>query len=206
MSLLHKYFWPIRADSWKDLSNELGGTYIPGGFLRSSRVLIPSVQSVITLDTYFITYRRYRKVNRTLTRLRIPFIDLTGFRFVIYRKGLFSDIATWFGSQNKATGHAELDRQFVIKGTDEECLKSFFDSERLRRAITSQRQPRLAACVVNRPFYPHLPVHLAELRFTVEGVVEDPGRLKQYVALMAIAMAQLRHIGAASTDDPNYVF
>jgi len=68
----------------------------------------------ITLDTYAVSTG---KTVMFFTRLRAPYVNPDRFRFTIYRRGLFSDIAKWLGMQDVVVGHEDFDRDFIIKGT-----------------------------------------------------------------------------------------
>ena len=72
------------------------------------------------------------------TRLRAPYVNPDRFRFTIYRRGLFSDIAKWLGMQDVVVGHEDFDRDFIIKGTEETKLRALFDNPRLRELIAAQ--------------------------------------------------------------------
>ena len=66
------------------------------------------------LDTYFSTANK-----NEYSRLQTRFDNPDGFRFTTYRRGLFSDVAKWFGMQDVEVGLANLDRDFIIKGNDQ---------------------------------------------------------------------------------------
>ena len=48
----------------------------------------------MTLDTYAVFTG---KVVIVYTRMRAPYVNPSGFRFTVYRKGLFSEIGKWLG-------------------------------------------------------------------------------------------------------------
>ena len=51
--------------------------------------------------------------------MRAPYVNPDGFRFTIYRQGVFSDIGKWLGMQDVTVGCPEFDEAFIIKGNNE---------------------------------------------------------------------------------------
>ncbi len=124
MNTLRKWFGPSREEIWRQLCTETGANYVAGGFWKGDKVQATHDQWTITLDTYAVS------TGKTIifTRLRAPYVNPDHFRFTIYRRGLFSDIAKWFGMQDIEVGHGEFDRDFIIKGTEESSYGRSFDN------------------------------------------------------------------------------
>ena len=55
--------------------------------------------------------------------MRAPYVNPEGFRFTIYRKGLFSDLGKLLGMQDIEVGDPEFDEAFIIKGNDESKVR-----------------------------------------------------------------------------------
>ena len=71
--------------------------------------------------------------------MRAPYVNPEGFRFTIYRKGIFSELGKLLGMQDIEVGDPEFDEAFIIKGNDE-----FKVRESLRRPPRSARWSRLS--------------------------------------------------------------
>ena len=141
MNTLRKLFGPSRAEIWRQLCTETGADYVKGGFWKGDKVQVKHDEWTITLDTYAVSTG---KTTVVFTRLRAPYVNPDHFRFTIYRRGLFSDIAKWLGMQDVEVGHEDFDRDFIIKGTEEGKLRAPFDNARLRELIAAQPQIHLA--------------------------------------------------------------
>src|SRR3982750_2228052 len=110
---IRNWFGPSRRQIWQQLSDELGATYVNGRAFKADKVQVTHGEWTITLDTYAVSTG---KVTMVFTRLRAPYINPDHFRFTIYRRGFFSDIAKWLGMRDIEVGHEEFDRDFIIKG------------------------------------------------------------------------------------------
>ena len=102
MNTLRKWFGPSKEEIWRQLSTETGANYIQGGFWKGDKVQAAHDQWTITLDTYAVSTGKSTVV---FTRLRAPYVNPDHFRFTIYRRGFFSDIAKWLGMQDIEVGH-----------------------------------------------------------------------------------------------------
>ena len=193
------WFGPSRAEIWRQLSTEIGATYVDGGFWKGDKVQVAHADWTITLDTYAVSTG---KVTIVYTRLRAPYMNPDQFRFTIHRRGLFSEIAKWFGMQDVTVGHTEFDRDFIIKGTSEFKLRELFANPRLRELISAQKEIHLTVKDDEGFFGATFPPNTDELRFTVTGIIKDPERLKQLFELFAETLDQLCRIGSAYEQSP----
>ena len=200
MNTLRKMFGPSKEEIWRQLCAATGADYIQGGFWKGDKVQAAHEEWTITLDTYAVSTG---KITMVFTRLRAPYVNPELFRFTIYRRGLFSDIAKWLGMQDIEVGHEDFDRDFIIKGTDEQKMRALFDNPRLRELITAQ--PRIHFTVKDNEGFlgASFPADTDELCFTVVGVIKDVDRLKQLFDLFAEALDQLCRIGSAYEQAPN---
>jgi hypothetical protein len=130
-----KWFGPSKEEMWRQLCAETGARFVDGGFWKGEKVLATHGQWTILLDTYVVSTG---KVTMHFTRLRAPYINPDGFRFKVYRHGFFSDVAKWFGLQDAEIGHPDFDRDFIIKGTDADKLRTLFGNSRIRELISAQ--------------------------------------------------------------------
>jgi hypothetical protein len=200
MSALRRLFGPSKQEVWRKLSTDLQARYVEGGFWKGDKVQVAHGEWIITLDTYVVSTG---KSSIPFTRLRAPYVNPDQFRFTIYRRGLFSDIGKWFGMQDVTVGHADFDREFIIKGTSESKLHALFDNPRIRELITAQPQIRLTVKDHEGYFGPDFPLNTDELCFTVAGVIKDVERLRQLFELFAETLDHLCRIGSAYERAPD---
>jgi hypothetical protein len=187
-------FGPSKREIWRRLSHELGARHVPATFWNGDRIEVTHDAWTITLDTYFSAASK-----STYTRLRAPYVNPDDFRFTVYRRGLFSDLATWLGMQDVDVGHPEFDRDFVIKGTHEGRLRRLFENPAIRRLIDAQRSIHFS--VHDRRGDGPSPA-TDELRFVVPGVIKDEARLRELFELFAETLDELHRMGTASGHAP----
>jgi len=199
MSGLRQWFGPSREEVWRELSGQIGASYVDGGFWKGDKVQARHGEWMITLDTYTV---HANNAHVHYTRLRAPYVNPGGFRFAIYRRSVFSGLGTFFGMQDVEVGHEAFDHDFVIKGTSEAQLRELFSSARLREQLERQPAVKLEVRDDEGWFGPDFPEGVDELRFAVRGVVKDIDRLKEMYELFAETLDQLCRIGAAYDTAP----
>ena len=134
--------------------------------------------------------------------MRAPYVNPDGFRFVIYRRGVFSGVAKWLGMQDIEVGHAQFDRDFIIKGTDERKVRALFSNAKVRALFDAQSDIYLAVKDDEGFFGPNFPAGVDELYFLGGGVIKDVARLKHLFELFAETFDELCRIGSAYEDAP----
>jgi hypothetical protein len=203
MGLLRKLFGPSKAEIWSQLSSEIDARYVHGGFWRGDKVQATHGDWTITLDTFSQTISTGKStVVITYTRMRAPYVNRDGFRFTIYRRGIFSDIGKWFGMQDLEIGDAQFDRDFVIQGNDAGKLKALFARPRIRELISAQPAIHLSVKDDEGWFGAKFPEGVDELYFRVTGVIKDIERLKSLYELFAETLDHLCQIGSAYETTP----
>jgi hypothetical protein len=200
MNILRKIFGPSKEEVWQQLCKEIGAEYIDRGVWKGNKVVAKTKEWTITLDTYTVSTG---KSHVTFTRIRAPYVNADGFRFKIYRKGIFSAIGKYFGMQDIEVGYPDFDRDFIIKGTDESKLRSLFNNATIRQLI--QRQPDISFEVNDDEgwFTEKFPEGVDELYFQVVGIIKEVDRLKSLYELFSETLNHLCHIGSAYENDPN---
>jgi hypothetical protein len=200
MSGLRKVFGPSKKEVWKNLADQLGAKFVEGGFARADKVQVSVKEWIVTLDTYVVSTGKSAVI---FTRMRAPYVNAANFRFRIYRKGVFTNLAELLGVQDVQVGFPAFDDEFVIKGNDESKLRALFASDKIRELIESQ--PRIYFEVRDDEgwFGKHFPEGVDELRFHVIGVIKDIDRLKHLFELFAEVLNRLCHIGSAYENDPD---
>jgi hypothetical protein len=218
MNLLRRIFGPSHDDVWKQLSDELGTKFVKGGFFNSSKVEARVKNWTVTLDTYTVSTG---KVSVTYTRMRAPFVNNDGFRFLIYRKSPFSAVGKLLGMQDVEVGgpklespgplfgvpsyvdpdfiessDPEFDSEFIIKSNNEEKVSRLFKQLNIRELIRSQ--PAIELQIKSRGGWLKKNKGSDELHFQVTGVVKDVQRLKLLFELFAEVLKGLHSPEAAS--------
>lgn len=89
----------------------------------------------VTLDNYVFSTG---KVILVFTRMRAPYVNPAGFRFNVYRKGFFGDLAKTLGMQDIAIGDEDFDRAFIVKSSDEGRVRELLSDANIRRLIAQQ--------------------------------------------------------------------
>ncbi|HEU4754425.1 MAG TPA: DUF3137 domain-containing protein, partial [Armatimonadota bacterium] len=97
MGLLRELFGPTREEIWRQLAAEMQASYVEGGWFHGDKVQARTGDWIVTLDTYTVSNG---KTSTTYTRLRAPFVNQDGFRFTLYRAGLFTELGKMFGMQD----------------------------------------------------------------------------------------------------------
>ena len=199
MGTLRKLFGPSKQEVWRQLCAETGATYVQGGFWKGDKVQVTHDSWTVTLDTYAVSTG---KTTIVFTRLKAPFANPDHFRFTIYREGLFSEIAKWFGMQDIEVGHEEFDRDFIIKGTQETKVRALFDNPRIRELIAAQPHIHLMVKGAGGSWGASSATDTDELYFHVPGIIKDVERLKLLFDLFAETLDQLYRIGSADQGEP----
>jgi len=200
MKTLRKLFGPSKEEIWRQLCTATGADYVQGGFWKVDKVQAMHGEWTLTLDTFAVSTG---KTTMVFTRLRAPYVNPDHFRFTIYRRGLFSDIAKWLGMQDIVVGHEDFDRDFIIKGTEEKKLRALFDNPRLRELIAAQPKIHLTVKDDEGWSTTAFPADTDELCFHVGGIIKDVERLKLLFDLFAETLDQLCRIGSAYEKAPN---
>jgi len=200
MGILRQIFGPSQDEVWKQLCAEIGAEFVESGFWKGNKVQARVGEWTVTLDTYTVSTG---KSHVTYTRIRAPYVNKDGFRFTIYRRGLFSDLGKLLGMQDIEIGDPEFDRDFIIKGNDESRVLALFGNPRIRQLIQAQPSIHLQVKDDEGWFSVRFPEGVDELYFRVSGVIKDVERLKALYALFAETLNHLCHIGSAYENDPN---
>ncbi len=200
MGTWRKVFGPSKQEIWRQLTTEMEAQYVPGGFWNGDKVQAIHGEWTVTLDTFAVSTG---KVVIVFTRMRAPYVNPEGFRFTVYRKGVFTDIAKRFGMQDVEVGDEAFDRDFVIKGTDESKLRELFSNPKIKAFLAEKPELNLTVKDDEGWFGPSFPEGVDELYFAVPGVIKDIERLKRLYALFAETLDQLCLMGSAYQEPPN---
>jgi hypothetical protein len=134
--------------------------------------------------------------------MRVPFRSANGFRFSIRRSGLFISFADAFGIKRIYIGKPLFDRDYVIKGNDDQKARALFSNIKIRKLIRSLGDPDLEIKDndgwSSKPF-PH---DVDELFVMICGVVKDAEKLMTIYELCTETMTTLVQMGVAHEGDP----
>lgn len=201
MSTMRELFGPSRTEVWRQLSSEIDANFVEGSFLKKSKIEARHRQWTILLDTFTVVAG---KAVITFTRMRAPYVNPDGFRFEIYRRGLFTELGKFMGMQDVEVGHPDFDRDFVIKGTDWPKLRTLFANAKIRELISAQ--PNIHFEVKDKDsdkfFGEDFPADTDVLRFHVRGIIKDIDRLKLLFELFAETLDELCRLGSAYDTEP----
>lgn len=200
MGVLRQIFGPSKEEVWHELCNQIGAEYVDGGFWNTSKVVAHVKNWSVTLDTYIVSTG---KSSVTYTRMRAPYVNPDGFRFKIYREGLFSGLGKLLGMQDICIGDDDFDKAFVIKGNDENKVISLFSDTRIRELVDMQPYISLEVKDDEGTFKKSFPEGVDELYFCVTGVIKDVDRLRELYELFSEVLNRLCIMGSAYEDAPN---
>jgi hypothetical protein len=200
MGALRRMFGPSRKEIWRQLSSEIDARYVDGGFWKGDKVQAAHDEWTVTLDTYTVSTG---KATIVFTRMRAPYVNPGGFRFTVYRKGMFSGIAKMLGMQDIEIGDESFDRDFIIQGSDETRVRELLSNQKIRELIAGQPDIRFTVKDDEGWFGATFPEGVDELYFQVVGVIKDIERLKLLYELFSETLDQLCRMGAAYKQSPD---
>ncbi len=200
MSALRRMFGPSREKIWRQLSDEIAGRYVGGGFWKGDKVEAVHDEWTVTLDTYTVSTGHVVVV---YTRMRAPYVNPGGFRFTIYRQSIFSGLGKMLGMQDIEVGDEAFDRDFIVKGSDESSVRELLSRPRLRELIAAQPEIKFSVKDDEGWFEAKFPEGVDELHFVVGGVIKDIERLKLLYELFSETLDQLCRMGAAYKQPPD---
>jgi hypothetical protein len=192
-------FSSSKDEAWRKLSQEIGAQFVDGGFWKGNKVQVHADPWTITLDTYTV---QTQHTHITYTRMRAPYVNPEGFRFTIYRKGLFSELGKLLGMQDIEVGNPEFDEAFIIKGNDTGKVVSVFSDKKIQQLIQDQPTIHLSVKDSEGWFGPQFPQDVDELHFQVVGVIKHVPRLKALFDLFAAVLDRLCRIGSTYKQEP----
>lgn len=197
---MKNWFGPSRKDVWRQLSDEVGASYVDGGFWKGDKVKVTHGEWTVTLDTFAVSTGKSTIV---YTRMRAPYVNPDGFRFTVYRRGMFTGIAKWLGMQDLEIGDERFDHDFVIKANDEAKVRELLSSPKVRELLDRQKEVHFTVKDDEGWFGPRFDGSADELYFAVVGVIKDIERLKLLYELFAETLDRLCHIGSAYRHAPD---
>jgi len=200
MPLLRKLFGPSREEIWRQLSEEVEGRFVKGGFLKGDKVEVTHGAWTVTLDQQVVSTGQ---VTIVYARMRAPYVNPSGFRFRIYRRGRLSNVGKLLGMQDIEVGNPVFDDAFIIQGNDEPKVRQLFGQARIRELIALQPHIEFAVKDDEGWFGPTFPEGVDELHFMALGPSKDLDQLKALFELFAAVLDELCRMGSAYETDPH---
>jgi hypothetical protein len=194
MGLWKDIFGESQREVWLRLANELHGSFDAGGWAKAPKVTARLGGYDIVLDTYTVSTGQS---SQTFTRMRAPFVNAGGLRFLIHRASIFTGMAKALGKQDIDVGEPGFDDDWVIQGSNVDRVRALLSDPTLRALIASQ--PRLRMQVVDNEglFGPKYSDDVDVLQFTESGVIRDQQRLSRLFALFAAWLNAFRATSGA---------
>ena len=178
MALLRKLFGPSREEIWRQLSEEIRGRYVKGDFWKGDKVQATHGAWTVTLDQQVVSTGQ---VTVVYARMRAPYVNPSGFRFRIYRRGSLSNLGKLLGMQDIEVGDPVFDDAFIIQGNDEPKVRLLFGQARIRELIALQPQIEFVVKGDEGWFGPTFPEGVDELHFMAVGPSKDLDQLKSVI-------------------------
>lgn len=193
-------FGPSQNEIWEQLSEEINGTFVKGGFFKGSRVEVSREPWTIYLDTFSVSTGQ---TSVMYTRMRAPFINLHNLYFKIYKRGIFSEMGKLFGMQDIEVGYSDIDEDYIIKGNNETAIKNLLTSSRIRNLIKEQPRFNLEIKESEGLFGPTMKQNERILYFQADRIITDISLLKSLFDLFGEIMEELNRLGYASSERPS---
>jgi hypothetical protein len=194
------WFGPGKDEVWQQLCDEIGGDFVFGGIWKGSSVRFGVGPWTLVLDTYT---ESSGETHTTYTRMRVPFLNAGGFRFLIYRKSIFSALGKMLGMQDIEVGDLEFDEAFIIKSNDDGIVRELLSSAEIRELVAAQPRIRLEIKDNEGWFGAKFPDDVDELHFLATGVIKDVELLKGLFKLFATTLERLARIGVTTKQTPD---
>ena len=135
--------------------------------------------------------------------MRAPFINKDGLHFNIYKEDIASSIGKLFGMQDIIIGDDVFDKNFIIKGNNEEKIKILFNDKRIKELIDEFPDVSFQIRDDDGWFSNKFPEGVNELYFLCEGEMKDVQMLKDLFELFSITLERLAQIDSAYEENPN---
>jgi len=205
MEFMRDHFGPSKEEIWKQFADEIGGRFI-GSTWQGDKVEAKHGEWIVTLDWYTVYGGgRFGGGSVTFTRMRAPYINPDGFRFLVYPSNIIAEAAKCFGLQDITVGYPEFDKAFIIKGNDEQKLKRLFANPRIRELIPTQMGVnfRVLDDETNLWSARGFPPNVDELFFKTADLIKNVDELKRLYELFSETLDELCCIGSAYKDAPD---
>jgi len=197
-----KWLGASRADAWTALASQLDAKFDEGGWVKSDSVVLTVGADGswrVVLDMYMVTVGR---VSIPFTRLRVPFLNPSGFRFSVQKADFFTPVMTQLGAQDVSVGVPAFNESVVVKSSDAVRAVEFFQDAELRRLIVAAGDAKLEVADHGGGLGWKFPPQADVLQCVVAGDERDLVKLRRLFQLCLAALDRLAEIGVAEVGDP----
>jgi hypothetical protein len=136
----------------------------------------------------------------------LPFKAKGPFSFDLHNRSLVGDASKIFGAQDIQIGEDEFDREYIIKGSDENAVKRIFGSQRIQELI--KLQPHIKLYIQDEPKelaeHGTVPPGIHVLAFRDKAAINSYERLTLVHDLMLATLDEMMTNDLASPQDPNF--
>ncbi len=204
---MRNIFGPSQTEAFQQIAKSLNADYHEvNARSKSARGRID-----LTFSPWIITIDISESDNvdgRTFyTRLRAPYVQAIkeAFNFELYRGDIFTKIGKLFGMQDIEIGDDRFDKDFVIQGNIPDKVQEFMQNKDMRHIISEQAHFHFKIDEKGEKDNKALPEGIGLLSFKIGGVVTEEEEIKQFVALMKVALRQVVEIGLAKDENPDFL-
>ncbi|MGO8671767.1 MAG: DUF3137 domain-containing protein [Capsulimonadaceae bacterium] len=183
------------VEAWQRFSAATGAEYTAGDLVSSDRVDAQMGPWTMTLDK-----AAYGGV--IYTRMRIPYVNPSGFRFQLAKAGQFAGVENITGCAENQLDDPEFDRLFTPISNNEEALRLLLSDNRLRARIWRMPSLHLAVLPDEGWFGEIFPENVDELRYLGAGLITDAVGLRDLFDLLGVILERMCEIGAATRQEP----
>ena len=136
MDILRCTYGPLKDENWSRIGKTVGDKYLDDRFWGAVDLLKYQHDGrEMLLDTFTLRHGERDVVG---TRVQVPFSNLQGLGFKIYRESILSSVGKLFKMQDIEIGDAAFDSKFIIKGNDEGKIKLLLDDAALKNLMYQQ--------------------------------------------------------------------
>lgn len=199
MNLINNIFGASKDEIWAQLEGEINAQFIKrtNFLLNDSKVIVEHKNWTIILDTF---QRSTGKSSYPYTRMRCAYVNKDNFKFLIYKEGIFTDIAKYFGMQDIEIADKIFDDKFVLKSKNTEQLRALLKDETIKAHFLTLGQLAHFRVLVKDDdgfWADSFPQGVSELYLEVLGTIKDLASLKLMFMFFAEIMDTLCEIGSA---------
>jgi len=189
-----KYVWMEFADEFKATVEDSN----PDSSHTEMSIIVPVSETSWNL---IYTMHPAKQGGQEHTTVESAYSPSDDFKFAIHPEKWTDGFSKLLGMQDIVIGHDEFDKQFIIKGSDEQRVKDLFQDAALRRLLLDEPTMQLWAHCDHSESAPTSKALRGAGRsaiMRVKGAVDDFERLKAFYNLKHRLLKALQRIGAAA--------
>lgn len=206
MSFLTNITKPQIKDIWKQLSDEMGGNFVDGGFWGRDSVILNYRNTVIILQNSVFSHNQ----RHSTTIIRCPFKSINGFKFKISTEDAFTHAGKVLGIDDILIGDKRFDDEMYLKSVDKDKLLTFLNDDTIVKqyldlAKSISYGPIIKIIDHNLAFsLKKFPSNTFWLYINIVGIESQKERIKLYFETFKVTLDRLIEIGEAEDINPEY--